>query len=110
MKRFALPDCGRDEIRTLKTSKNPQQNIFLDRQDSNTNEKLLQIVNLSDLFYNVSSNSCTPVADVYFGKYKTYVYKIEKDNILKRWLLTPEGYEINPQVVVKTKSVCFSFD
>ncbi|KAE9546156.1 hypothetical protein FO519_010632, partial [Halicephalobus sp. NKZ332] len=46
---------------------------------------------------------CIPINEIYFGKYKIYIYKVEDSNILKRWLVTPEGEEISPVVIAKTE-------
>ncbi|KAE9549685.1 hypothetical protein FO519_007092 [Halicephalobus sp. NKZ332] len=51
---------------------------------------------------NNNSGYCIHVNGIYFGKYKTYIYRIEDSNIVKRWLVTPEGTLTNPVVVAKT--------
>ena len=52
---------------------------------------------------------CTSFDAIYFGKHKIYIYKVENENTLKRWLVTPEGESINPVVVAKTEEVYYLF-
>ncbi|KAE9546921.1 hypothetical protein FO519_009867, partial [Halicephalobus sp. NKZ332] len=68
------------------------------------NGSYLVVVNLTTLSNNISNGKCIFIKKAYFGKHKIYTYKIENNNILKRWLVNPEGKEVNPVVITKTES------
>lgn len=109
IKHFLLPDCDNKKLELIDVAIGCQKNLlFLRRWDIMSKEKFLQIVNLSDVLNNNNSGICVSIANAYFGENKMFIYRIEDGNILKRWLVTPDGNLTNPRVVVKTKDVCFS--
>ncbi|KAE9552788.1 hypothetical protein FO519_004005 [Halicephalobus sp. NKZ332] len=108
IRRFELPNC---DLLTL-TSDSPmsilgvkiqQDSLLLHIKNLEDNNQYLEIVNLLDLSNNIVNTTCLYVDDVYFGKHKNYIYKVEEGRILKRWLVTSDGKEANPTVVAETK-------
>ncbi|KAE9546371.1 hypothetical protein FO519_010417, partial [Halicephalobus sp. NKZ332] len=60
-------------------------------------------VDLTALSNNISNGTCVSIADSYFWEHKIYIYRVENNNILKRWLVTSDGELTNSVVVAQTK-------
>ena len=82
--------------------------LFLYRPRIEGVPSIFHILNLPGLFNNVSNQKCIIIADAYFGKNKLFIYKVKENRILERWLITPDGHQINSTIVAETKYVCFS--
>ncbi|KAE9546712.1 hypothetical protein FO519_010076 [Halicephalobus sp. NKZ332] len=81
---------------------NQGRHLYIHIWDADTDDSLIS-VNLTALSNNISNGNCISIADSYFGKHKIYIYRVEEEQILKRWLVTPDGEIANPVVVKKTK-------
>ena len=109
MKNFPLTNCHGWSLRLANYSGRIQRTqLFLDLYSIWSGRSLL-IVNLMTLSNNSDNGHCTPIKEVYFGKYKTYIYRIEDDRTLKRWLVTPEGTLTNPYPIATIKHVRYFF-
>jgi len=101
---FSFPDCGVDKSEIFYTDMKLRENhLFLRRENMESEGQFLQIVDLSNL-NNIPNEICISIAAAYFGEQNIYIYKIEKDNILKRWLVMENGEEKDPVVVAKTEN------
>ena len=52
---------------------------------------ILQILNLTAISNYKYKDVCIPIVDAYIEGYKTFIYTVKEDNILERWLITPDG-------------------
>ena len=103
-----LPDCGIDHLEMSPTDIRLQDNrVFVLGKDLNSQEKVFQIVDVPDLFSDNTSEICIPVADAYFGKQNTYVYRVENETVLERWLVTPDGNLTDSEEIAITQLVSF---
>ncbi|KAE9547445.1 hypothetical protein FO519_009342 [Halicephalobus sp. NKZ332] len=101
-KNFNLSTCGESWVLMKKHSINDQgSHLYIHIWDTE-NDNSLVIVNLTALSNNILNGNCTSIKAAYFGKHKIYVYRVEEDYTLKRWLVTPEGELTNPIVVAKS--------
>ncbi|KAE9548712.1 hypothetical protein FO519_008073, partial [Halicephalobus sp. NKZ332] len=103
IKKFSLSTCTQKYAAIENYTINSRETHLFFQLRNPLDNKFLVIVSLAALSNDISDGNCMPIADSYFGKYKIYIYRVEDSNILKRWLLTPEGEEMNPVVVTKTK-------
>ncbi|KAE9551271.1 hypothetical protein FO519_005528 [Halicephalobus sp. NKZ332] len=99
--KFELPSCSIKNTVTYRAVKIQENTIYMHILGGE--HEFLQVVDLAALSDHVTKSNCIPIAETYFGKHKVYIYKIEGKNILKRWLVTPDGREINPVKVAETK-------
>ncbi|KAE9546581.1 hypothetical protein FO519_010207, partial [Halicephalobus sp. NKZ332] len=51
----------------------------------------------------IDNGNCTFINEIYFGKHKIYIYRVENSTILKRWLVTSDGELTNSSVIKRTK-------
>ncbi|KAE9552291.1 hypothetical protein FO519_004508 [Halicephalobus sp. NKZ332] len=104
---FNLSTCGESWILMKKYSINNQgSHLYIHIRGTENDDSLIS-VNLMALANDSSNGKCIPIADSYLGKYKTYIYRVEKSTILKRWLVAPDGELTNSFVVTKTRLVCY---
>jgi len=102
---FPISNCGVDRLVTLFGDIKLQENrLFFLRKNIDNEEKLLQIVDLSDILNNTTHEMCIPVADAFFGKKNTYVYIVEDNTVLVRWIVNSDGVLINPQEVARSEN------
>ena len=106
MKNYSYPSCGRERI-TIVNNRVQLRNdlLFIHIEDPQDEENFLQIVDLPALSNDVINETCIPVTETYFGGKKIYIYRIEEEVVLKRWLITEDGEEINPAVVLEMEFV-----
>ena len=69
---------------------------------------MFHILNLPTLFNDVTDKKCISVVDTYFGNNNIFIYTVNGDKILERWLITPDGQQTNRTFVTETKYVCSS--
>ena len=105
---FPISNCGVDRLITpVGDIKLQEDRLLFLRKNIDNGEKLLQIVDLSDLLNNTTHEMCIPVADAFFGKKNTYVYIVEDNTVLVRWIVGSDGVLINPQEVTRDENVGF---
>ncbi|KAE9547089.1 hypothetical protein FO519_009699 [Halicephalobus sp. NKZ332] len=98
-KTFPLSNCNFTKNGIYRAVKIQENSVYIHVL---TDEgEFLKVVNLTALSNDITNGNCILISDAYFGKYKVYVYKIEEKNILKRWLVTPDGKLTNPVEVVR---------
>lgn len=108
MRKLSYPTCGRERIDILSDRMKIRGSLlFVHIRDLQSGENFLQIIDLPALSNNITHEACIPVIETYFGRHKIYIYRVEEDHILKRWLITEDGEETNPAVVAKTEFVGF---
>ena len=64
-------------------------------------------VKIPPLFKYKSQYNCTDIDAGHFGEHVIFIYRVEENNILRRWTMTPGGKRIDPIVFNKTEYVCF---
>jgi len=102
---FPISNCGVDRLITpVGDIKLQEDRLLFLRKNIDNGEKLLQIVDLSDLLNNTTHEMCIPVADAFFGKKNTYVYIVEDNTVLVRWIVGSDGVLINPQEVTRDEN------
>ncbi|KAE9547004.1 hypothetical protein FO519_009784 [Halicephalobus sp. NKZ332] len=100
---FNLSTCNESWILMKKYSINSLgSHLYIHIWGTENNNSLVS-VDLTALSNNISNGTCISIIDSYLGEYKTYIYRVENNTILKRWLVAPDDEEINPTVVAKTK-------
>ncbi|KAE9549265.1 hypothetical protein FO519_007530 [Halicephalobus sp. NKZ332] len=104
VKSFQLKYCYGKDIKMKNYSINSQGTHLFIYALGMSDNKYLITVDLTALSNNTLNGECKSVKGAYFGKHKIYVYRVENSKILKRWLMSPEGKEINPVVVARTES------
>src|SRR5690606_19724923 len=99
-----LPNCQGETIQMSNSSVN-NKDLLIDGE----NENLFKVINLRIVLRDLNIPTCVPVVNIYVGKYKTYIYIVERGKVLKRSLITPDGKQINSHVLRTTDFVsCFS--
>ncbi|KAE9547082.1 hypothetical protein FO519_009706 [Halicephalobus sp. NKZ332] len=100
---FNISNCDESWILIKKYSINDQGSHLYIHIWGTENDDSLVSVNLTALSNNISNGTCVSIADSYLGEYKIYIYRVENNNILKRWLVASDGELINAVVVAQTK-------
>ncbi|KAE9546947.1 hypothetical protein FO519_009841, partial [Halicephalobus sp. NKZ332] len=100
---FNLSNCGEWWILIKKYSINNQgSHLYIHIWGTENTDSLIS-VDLTTLSNNISNGTCVSIADSYFWEHKIYIYRVENNNILKRWLVASDGELINAVVVAQTK-------
>ncbi|KAE9556787.1 hypothetical protein FO519_000193 [Halicephalobus sp. NKZ332] len=103
IRKFPLSTCVKKSVTIQKHTLNSQgSRLFLYLWNSHKGKSLV-IVNLMTLSNDIDNGNCTFINEIYFGKHKIYIYRVENSTILKRWLVTSDGELTNPVVVTETK-------
>ena len=84
--------------------------LFLYREDIHSGEKFFQVMHLPSPFNAVTNNTCVPIANFYFTKYKSSI-AIDKadEKILKRWVVNSDNKQVHSVIFGETKHVCFVY-
>ncbi|KAE9551272.1 hypothetical protein FO519_005529 [Halicephalobus sp. NKZ332] len=100
---FSLSTCDKKYVAPSHRSINSQGTHLFVHLMGEGDSNFLLIVDLVTLSDSINNGDCIPVDGIYFGEHKIYVYRVKENNILRRWVLTPDGELTNPVVVARTK-------
>ena len=96
-----IPNCDRDKEQTIKRYEKGSR--FLNNGD----ESLSKIINLRAILNYLNIEICVPIVNIYFEVHNIYIYAVDKNNIVKRSLITSNGTERIDETIIESRLVYF---
>ena len=105
-KNISFSSCDKKERKMFTTSAAYVLDLLvIGREDIESGERFIELFNTKDPF-NTINHTCAPISAYRKQAGTTNTIYVDGDNVLKRWVITPDSKQFLSAVIGKTKHVC----